>query len=64
MRGKKNDFSITFYNENDRVLFLEFVHDTTVAIKWAEEKKIRWTHCMVYNRRTREKIERIINKIN
>ncbi len=63
MRGKKNDFSMTFYKDDDRVLFLEFVHDTNEAIKWTEEvAKKEWTHAMVYNRRTREKIERIKNQ--
>jgi len=61
MKGKKNDFSMTFYKNDDRVLFLEFVHNTEKAIKWAEEKKIAWTHAMVYNRRTREKLDRVIN---
>lgn len=59
MKGKKNDFSMTFYNNDDRVLFLEFVHKTEAAIKWVEKNKIAWTHAMIYNRRTREKIERI-----
>ncbi len=65
MRGKKNDFSMTFYNGDDRVMFLKFVHDTKTAIKWIENKaKMEWTHAMVYDRRTEEKIERIINPKN
>ncbi len=65
MRGRKNDFSMTFYNENERVVFLEYVHDTNVAIKWVEEKAKRdWTHAMVYDRRTREKLDRIMNSRN
>ena len=61
MRGKKNDFSMTFYNGEERRLFLEYVHDTEKAINWANSKGIEWTHAMVYNRRTREKVDRIIN---
>jgi len=61
MKGKKNDFSMTFYDGEERRLFLEFVHNTDKAEKWMERKNIRWTHAMVYNRRTREKITRIIN---
>jgi hypothetical protein len=61
MKGKKNDFSMTFYNNDDRALFMEYVHNTETAIKWVDGKKIIWTHAMVYERRTREKIERIKN---
>ena len=59
MKGKKNDFSMTFYNVYERRLFLEYVHDTKTAINWVNSKGIKWTHAMVYNRRTRVKIERI-----
>ena len=61
MKGRKNDFSMTFYNGEEKRLFLEFVHDTNKAIGWVNAKGIEWTHAMLYNRRTREKIERIIN---
>lgn len=61
MKGNKNDFSMTFYNGEEKRLFLEFVHDTQKAIQWVNTKDIKWTHAMLYNRRTREKIERIIN---
>lgn len=62
MKGKKNDFSMTFYNGEERRLFMEYVHNTDTAIKWVTTKGIEWTHAMVYNRRTRAKIERIINE--
>lgn len=61
MQGKKNDFSMTFYNGEEKRLFLEFVHNTDTAIKWVKSKSIEWTHAMVYDRRTREKILRIVN---
>ena len=61
MKGHKNDFSMTFYNGEERRLFIGFVHDTNKAITWVNEKGIQWTHAMVYNRRTREKINRILN---
>jgi len=60
MQGKKNDFSMTFYNREERTMFLEFVHNTNKAIVWINQKNIQWTHAMVYNRRTKEKLERII----
>lgn len=59
MKGHKNDFSMTFYNGEEKRLFLEFVHNTDTAINWVNEKGIEWTHAMIYNRRTREKIDRI-----
>ncbi|MCD8450428.1 hypothetical protein LNI98_12085, partial [Tenacibaculum dicentrarchi] len=59
-QGKKNDFSMTFYNREERTMFLEFVHNTNKAIVWINQKNIQWTHAMVYNRRTKEKLERII----
>lgn len=62
MKGKKNDFSMTFYNSEERVMFMEFVHDTDVAIKWMRDKEKIWTHAMIYDRRTREKIDRILNE--
>ena len=61
MKGLKNDFSMTFYNGEEKRLFLEFVHDTNKAIAWVNEKHIEWTHAMIYNRRTRQKINRILN---
>ena len=62
MKGKKNDFSMTFYNGEERRLFLEYVHDTDKSIKWVEKKGIKWTHAMVYDRRTRAKVNRIVNQ--
>lgn len=62
MKGLKNDYSMSFYNDNQRVLFLEYVHNTDTAIEWINQKKIAWTHAMIYNRRTRQKVDRIINE--
>ena len=60
MKGKKNDFSMTFYNGDDRSLFLEFVHNTGKAVAWVNQKNIEWTHYVVYDRRTRKKLDRVI----
>lgn len=62
MKGKKNDYSMTFYNNEDRRLFMQYVHNTETAIKWVNDKGIVWTHAMVYDRRTREKVTRIVNQ--
>lgn len=61
MKGKKNDFSMTFYENQKRILFLEYVHDTDKAIKWADRNGFEnWTHYVIYNRRTREQLERFV----
>ena len=62
MKGKKNDFSLTFYNDQERILFLEFVHDTGKAVAWANKKGINWTHYVVYDRRTRKQLQRILRE--
>ena len=60
MKETKNNFSMTFYFGEEKKLFLEYVHNTKTAIELVNKKNILWTHAMVYNRRTREKIERIV----
>jgi hypothetical protein len=40
-----------------RVLFLEYVHDTEAAKRWAKAKNINWVLVNIYDRRTRLKIE-------
>ena len=62
MKGRKNDFSMTFYLNNVRVMFLEYVHNTDTAIKWMKDKNILWDEAIIYDRRTRAKIKKIFNK--
>jgi len=62
MKGKKNDFSVTFYNGEEKRLFMEFVHDTEDAERWMKKNNIEWTHAMVYERRTRKTLTRLKNK--
>jgi hypothetical protein len=59
MKGKKNDFSMSFYANKGRVLFIEYVHDTRVAIQWMEDKRIAWDYANVYERRSRKYVERL-----
>ncbi len=59
MKGRKNDYSISFFKQTERVLFLEFVHDTKRAVQWINSKQIEWTHGNIYDRRKREFITRI-----
>lgn len=60
MKGKNNDFSISFYFGGQRVLFLRYVHDTEKSLRWATAR-IVWDTCVVYNRRTREKLQTLKN---
>lgn len=62
MQGKKNDYSMTFYNDQERTMFLEFVHNTGKAVAWINSKGIEWTHYVVYDRRTRETLERVLRE--
>lgn len=59
MKGKKNDYSMTFYNGEERAMFMEFVHNTDKACQWMERNNKTWTHAMIYDRRTRAKLDRI-----
>ncbi len=52
---------MTFYNQEQRVLFLEYVNNTDKAVKWVDSKSIEWTHAMIYERKTRQKLDRILN---
>ena len=55
---KKNDYSIMFYNENEKAMFLVYVHIIKVAVKWMEDIEI-WTHGKVYDRRERTFLKQI-----
>ena len=60
MKGKKNDFSMTFYKDDERTLFLEYVHNTNKAVAWVNSKNIPWSHYIIYDRRTRKKLDRVV----
>lgn len=59
MKGKKNDYAATFFNNDEKVLHLGFVHDTKKAAQWVNNEGITWTHGNIYDRRTREFVTRI-----
>lgn len=59
MKGKKNDFAMTFFYFKKKVLHLHFVHNTDKAIKWTNDKNIQWGHANIYDRRTGEFLKRI-----
>lgn len=64
MKGKKNDYSITFLKATEKgafekLLHLAYVHSTKSALLWyaSIKKNNRWqecTHYSLYNRRTRQ----------
>ncbi len=56
-----NHLSITFYNHEKKVMFIEYCHSAEKAINWVNAKKILWTHCNVWHRKTRQFIEQIKN---
>ncbi len=60
MKGRKNDFAMSFYNGQERTMFLGFVHDTEKALLWAQNKGVIITHYVIYDRRTREQIKRVV----
>lgn len=39
MKGKKNDFSMSFWKSGKRIFFMEYVHDTQAPIKWLDKVK-------------------------
>lgn len=59
MRGKKNDFSMTFFNYHEKALHLQYVHNTETAERWTDSKNIKWTHANIYDRRKGEFLKRI-----
>jgi len=59
MKGRKNDFSMTFFYFKKKVLNLHFVHNTDKAEEWVNAKNIHWGHANIYDRRTGNFVKRI-----
>lgn len=51
MRGKKNDFSMSFFRGGLRVLHLHYVHDTDKALAWVVGRNIAFDDYVVFDRR-------------
>lgn len=49
----KNDYSVTFFNQRKKVLFLEYVHNVLKASQWANSKGIQWDYILIHVRRSR-----------
>lgn len=58
----RNSFRIQFWNVEERSVKLPYVDYIVTATKWMDKNNIEWTHAMVYDRKTGDKIERIINE--
>lgn len=48
---------MSFYLDHTRVLFLEYVHNCYAASQWTTQKNIIWDYVIIYNRRSRLKID-------
>lgn len=51
MKGKKNDFSMSFFYQGNRVLYLHYVHNTDSAIRWVTAKNIKFDAYAIFDRR-------------
>lgn len=58
LRSKKNDFSLSFWIDDKRVFFMEYVNSIPKVKRWLDAKGIDWKYCNIYERRTRKFIER------
>ncbi|AWL77778.1 hypothetical protein DKB58_01780 [Capnocytophaga canimorsus] len=61
MKGKNNDFSMSFYHNGQLRLFLKYVHNTNRAVQWVNAKGIPWDYYIIYERRTERKLETVTN---
>lgn len=50
----KNDYSITVYHNNQKVLFTEYVHSVYTYVNWLKKCSVQWSYILVYVRRTRQ----------
>ena len=50
----KNDYSVTVYFNNNKVLFTEYVQSIYTYVNWLKKSNINWSYILVYVRRTRQ----------
>lgn len=58
-KKQRNTLSASFWRDEKRVLFLEYVDKKEKAIQWVKMRGIQYDYVNFYNRKTREFIERI-----
>jgi hypothetical protein len=51
---KKNDYSVTVYQNQEKRLFTEYVHNIYAYGQWLQKQSIAWDYLLVYVRRTRQ----------
>ena len=62
MKGRKNDFSMSFFYNDTRLLFQQYVHNTDKMVQWFNEKiNKKWTHAVIFDRRNNLTIEKFTN---
>ena len=61
MYNKQNQFSITFFYNNIRVMFIQYCHHEKLAINWLQKKGIKWDTANVYHRKTRKFLKQLKN---
>lgn len=64
MKSKKPDFAMTFYRNDERIVSQQYIRDTVKFMKWVEQKVGNWTHCMIYDRHSGNKLARVVNNEN
>lgn len=60
----KNDYSISYFHNNERVLFLKYVHNIYKSCKWLETQGIEFSYMNVYDRRTGQFLKRLWFEVN
>lgn len=50
---KKNDYSITVFENGEKRLFTEYVHSIYAYSQWLQKQSITWDYILVYVRRSR-----------
>lgn len=50
---KKNDYSVTVFQNGEKRLFTEYVHSIYAYSQWLQKQSIDWDYILVYVRRSR-----------
>jgi hypothetical protein len=51
---KKNDYSVTVFQDGEKRLFTEYVHTIYSYSSWLQKQSIEWDYLLVYVRRSRK----------
>ena len=50
---KKNDYSVTVFENGEKRLFTEYVHSIYAYSQWLQKQSITWDYILIYVRRSR-----------